>query len=113
MVREVANRYIPNNLSQRIKIGFWTTVFQRLDIRPDYFKNAYLGDLFSLTRTQVANTIEEASPDLRLRLLLAEVWLRCRLDHQDEDREINRLRDHVSIRPDRFRPKPADAVVHS
>ena len=119
VVREVANRYIPNTLSQRIKIGFWTTVFQRLEIRPEYFRNAHLGDLFSLTRTQMTNTIEEAGPDLRLRLLLTEVWLRCRLDHQDEDREINRLRDHVSIRPDRFRPrpssanKPVGAAVHS
>ncbi len=117
VAREVANRHIPHTLSRRIGNGLGATVFQRLEIRANYFRNGQLQDLFSLTLAQMEETIRGADPDLKLRLLLTEVWLRCRLDHQDEAREIARLRDHVSILPDEFRPdsstggKPANAVV--
>lgn len=107
VVEEVANRYVPRNLSPRIKNATQTTVFQRLEVRPEYFRNAHLRDLIGLTRTQMHDVITETAPDLRLRLLLAEVWLRCGLDQQDEGREVARLRDHVIIWPDTYHPDPS------
>ncbi len=100
VVREVASRYSPRALGPRIGNMGQTTVFQRLDIRPEYFRNTCLQDLIGLTRKQMYEAVTETAPDLRLRLLLTETWLRCGLDRQDESREISRLRDHVTIQPD-------------
>ncbi|WP_209509835.1 MULTISPECIES: asparagine synthase-related protein [unclassified Ruegeria] len=117
VVREVTKRYVPHTLSRRIGSGSGATVFQRLDIRSEYFRNGQLQDLFSLTNTQMEETILSTDPDLKLRLLLAEVWLRCRLYHQDEAQETTRLHDYINILPDGYRPtcsacaKPANAVV--
>lgn len=100
VVRAVADRYLPRNLSQRIKIGFWTTVFQRLDISADYFNGSPLMDVLDLSQRQLQATLAEASSDFQLRLLLGDVWMRTVLANEAEDVAVMRLRDHVSIRPD-------------
>ena len=106
VVREVADRYIPKNLSQRIKVGFWTTVFDRLTISPDYFNNARIGDVLELSSRQMRQTIENASPDLQTRLMLADVWVSSVLDQEDMDRTTARLRDHIRIRSEGQKPRP-------
>ena len=98
VVREVANRYVPQDLSQRIKVGFWTTVFDRLEIAPDFFKNSSLGDVLKLSNTQMKQTVEEGSPDLALRLMLADVWVSSVLENEDLAVTTARLRDGVKIR---------------
>ena len=100
VVRAVADRYVPKSLSQRIKIGFWTTVFQRLDISDAFFESSKLGDLMSLSRKQVQNLIGEASDDLKLRMLHLDVWVRICLEDEADEISIARLVDHVRIRED-------------
>ena len=70
----MADRYIPRALSQRIKIGFWTTVFQRMEVAEEYFADSYVRELFELTRPQMAAVVKEADQDLRMRLLHLDVW---------------------------------------
>jgi len=96
----VADRYVPKHLSQRIKIGFWTTVFQRLRIAPAYYTGSPLGDILQLSQPQLDRACADATPDLRLRLLLSDVWLRCVIGDEAEDTAVARLRDHVTILPE-------------
>lgn len=97
VVREVADRYIPRDLSQRIKIGFWTTVFQRLDISERYFATSGLGDMLSLSRRQFSDLVAEASPAFRLKLLHLDVWQRICVERQEEAAPAALLSDHVRI----------------
>ena len=110
VVRAVADRYVPRHLSRRIKIGFWTTVFQRLDIADAYFAGTPLADLLRLSRAQLDRSLAEAGPDLRLRLMLGDVWLRTMLGNEPQDVATARLRDHVTILREGQTPKPAAAA---
>ncbi len=107
VVRALADRHMPRNLSQRIKIGFWTTTFQRMEASPGFYASSRVGDLFGLSAAQVARTVEGADHDLRLRLLHCDVWARVMLESEDLEVSVSRLRDHVSIRkhgePPRYR----------
>lgn len=98
VVRAVAARYMPPKLSQRIKVGFWTTTFQRMEASADYYATSRIGDLFGLTTAQVARTVEGADHDLRLRLLHCDVWARVMLEGEDPEASVSRLREHVRIR---------------
>ncbi len=100
VVRAVADRYVPRHLAQRIKIGFWTTVFQRLEISPRFFAGSPLGDLLKLSQAQLEATLQDASPDLHLRLMLTDCWHRGAIQGEAEDATIARLRDHVKILPE-------------
>ncbi len=104
VVRAVADRYVPKHLSQRIKIGFWTTVFQRLKIAPAYLAGSPLGDVLKLSQRQLQDAFDDAGPDLRLRLLLSDVWLRTVIGDEAEEAATARLRDHVTILPEGARP---------
>jgi asparagine synthase (glutamine-hydrolysing) len=100
VVRKVADRYIPKQLSQRIKLGFWTTVFQRLDIDPSYFDDSPARDLFSLSRKQMHAAIHSADQDLSMRLLHLDVWGRVCLQGESREPIMAKLRDFTSIRPE-------------
>lgn len=114
VVREVANRYIPKDLSQRIKVGFWTTVFDRLDISPQYFKNSPLTDVLQLSNRQLVQKIEAGNPDLALRLMLTDVWVASVLEGEDMAVTVNRLRDGVKIRPEGSpQPKTTQKIVRA
>lgn len=100
VVRKVADRYIPRSLSQRIKIGFWTTSFQRMQLDPAYFNQSYVRDLFELTGDQMADIIKNADQDLTMRLLHLDVWQHVCVHDQPKDASLAKLRDHISIRPE-------------
>lgn len=111
VVRTVADRYMPRGLSQRIKVGFWTTTFQRMEAAPAFYATSRLGDLLGLTGAQLARTVEGADHDLRLRLLHCDVWARVMIDGEDPDVSVARLRDHVTIRGQGEPPRYARAAA--
>lgn len=100
VVREVAARYIPRTLSHRKKLGFWTTVFKRLDISPAYFKDSYVSNLFGLQPGQIETVLAHGQGDLAVRLLHIDVWGDVCLDGKSEDQVVSKLRQHVRIRPE-------------
>lgn len=107
VVRAVADKYIPKHLSQRIKVGFWTTVFQRLDIDDAFYQSDALADLLGLSKRQIARLVENASHDLRLRLLHLDIWMRTCIQDEADDLSISRLRDMVEIRSEKVGPAPS------
>lgn len=100
IVRKVADRYVPKGLSQRIKIGFWTTVFQRMEVAPVYFDDGFVPNLFGLSQPQMRALLDRADQDLTMRLLHLDVWGRVCAERQPVDASVARLRDHVTIKPE-------------
>lgn len=98
VVREVAARYLPRTLSHRKKLGFWTTVFKRIDIDPKYFYTSYAKDLFNLTNDQFDDMFARIDSDLAVRLLHLDVWGETCLRGGSIDRSTAKLREFVSIR---------------
>ena len=98
VVRKVADRYVPKGLSQRIKIGFWTTIFHRLDVSPRVFDDSFVTSLFEITRDQMDAIFEAGDQDLRMRLLHLDIWGRVCFQGEAPEDHVGRLRDSSSIR---------------
>jgi asparagine synthase (glutamine-hydrolysing) len=100
IVREVAARWVPRALGQRIKIGFWTTIFQRMDVREAYFERSVLRDLFEISEADLRHVFRRADQDLRMRLLHLDVWTQVCLGQRDVDDMAEQVVRHVSVRPE-------------
>jgi asparagine synthase (glutamine-hydrolysing) len=98
VVREVARRYMPPELSQRPKFGFWTNVFQRTRIDPRYFAGSWIAGLLGLTNTQMDHALATADHGFQQRLLHLDLWGRACVDVEPEDASVARLREFVSIK---------------
>ena len=101
IVRRVADRYLPRALSQRIKIGFWNTVFQRLVVRPELFDASFARNLFELSTSQMRAVLDEADQELTMRLLHIEVWGRTCVEARPRDEVRQRLLPYITVRPER------------
>jgi asparagine synthase (glutamine-hydrolysing) len=100
VVRKVADRWVPRALSQRIKIGFWTTAFQRMQVAPAYFETSFVRDLFDLSPAQMRLVLDGADQDLRMRFLHLDVWAHVCLRGLPLDASVRKLHEHASIRPE-------------
>jgi len=100
VVRQVADRYMPKGLSQRRKFGFWTTVFERMQIDPAYFRGSALGDMLGMSDGQLRTVMGEADRAFAVRLLHLDLWGRLCINGEDQGASVARLRDHVTIRPE-------------
>lgn len=100
VVRQVADRYLPKHLSQRIKIGFWTTAFERMRVKPAFFHDSFVQEQLGLSRRQVDLMVDGADPEMAVRMLHLDVWASVCLRGQPTHDCLPRLRDHVMILPD-------------
>lgn len=97
VVRAVADRYLPRELSHRTKLGFWTTAFERMRVSARYFDDSFVSELFGLSRAQVDSLVGRADFDLVVRLLHLDVWAQVCLRGESLDASIAKLHDHVHI----------------
>jgi asparagine synthase (glutamine-hydrolysing) len=74
VVRKVADRYLPRALSQRKKIGFPVNAYDRMHCSPGFFARGFVADLYRLTERSLSHLLEISDRELRLRLLMLEVW---------------------------------------
>ena len=100
IIREVAGRWIPRTLSHRTKIGFWTTIFERMDVRQSYFERSRIRDLFEIAAAEMGHVFRSADQDLRMRLLHLDVWMQVCLEQRGVAEAADKLAAHVSIRPE-------------
>ncbi len=100
VIRKVADRYIPKNLSQRIKQGFWTTVFERMQISDSYFKESFVSNTLGLTDNQINSIIEKSDQDLKMRLLHLNVWGLICIENETIEHSTTQLRDATTISPE-------------
>lgn len=97
ILRMVADRYVPRNLSRRKKMGFHVTAYDRMQIRPKYFgHDGFVARFFELDKRRLERLIDNGSQDLRTRLLLLEVWGRVCLGNQRCEAASEDLRREVS-----------------
>jgi asparagine synthase (glutamine-hydrolysing) len=98
VLRKVADRYIPRHLSRRKKIGFPVTAFTRMKFGTEYFgPDGFIPRLFKLDRRQLQMLMESAGQELRVRLLLLEVWGRVCIGNQSTETAANDTRRHISL----------------
>lgn len=99
VIRKVADRWIPKKLSQRVKMGFWTTSDQRMQIPAEYFNSSYIREMLDLSLLQIKSTLNEADQGLKLRLLHLDVWCRVCLHGESIDDTRLRLLRNIKIKP--------------
>jgi asparagine synthase (glutamine-hydrolysing) len=99
IVRRIADRYIPRALSQRKKIGFPVNAYERMALAPSFFQGGFVRDLYRLGEHALRHLIERSDRDLRLRLLMLEVWGRLFFRAIPQSEVTADLLRHVSIDP--------------
>ncbi len=101
VVRQVADRYLPRELSQRRKMGFPVSAFERMRYDADALAGSFVAEHFGLDAETLGHVVAEGDPGLRLRLLLLDVWARICLAGEERGRVREHLRRHVRIDPQR------------
>jgi asparagine synthase (glutamine-hydrolysing) len=99
IVREVARRYLPRELSQRQKLGFPFHTFARLQISTEFFSDSALANLLGVSQRGLRYLIDQAPPDLILRLFHLDVWSHMCLYRMNKAPLVQRLRQHITLRP--------------
>jgi asparagine synthase (glutamine-hydrolysing) len=98
VIRKVADRYLPRQLSRRPKVPFATTAYGRLVVSPGLFDNGFLADLFNLGRPQIEYLLEQIGSRVS-RLVHLETWGRVYALEESDDLVLQKLRDNVSLSP--------------
>ena len=99
VVRKIADRYIPRALSQRKKIGFPTNAYDRMRFAPSFFKSGFVADLYRLGDHALTHLLENSDRDLRVRLLMLEVWGRLFFRGITQAEVTGEMLRHISIDP--------------
>lgn len=99
VLRKVAERYLPRELSQRPKAPFPTNAYQRIRISPSFFEKSFIVDLFGLSSRKARYLIENAQQDLKLKLMHLEVWAHMCLNTLSAESMRKKLRDYVIVKP--------------
>jgi len=97
VLRMVADRYLPKELSRRKKLGFAVTAFERLRIPPAYFRNSFLAHYFGLANREADFLADSAEQSLLVDLLLLDVWGEMFIAGSEREGIKRRLREHVSF----------------
>ncbi len=74
ILRKVADRYIPRVLSQRKKAGFPVNAYERMRCPDSIFRGGFVAEHFKLAERPLQQMLDVAGADLRVRLLMLEVW---------------------------------------
>lgn len=97
VLRQVAARYLPPQLSFRDKRGFPANTFQRMRISPEYFVSSSVADLFELSHNEVRFLTDRADRQVMLKLLHLDVWSDMFLKRRSKEAIRDRLRRFITI----------------
>ena len=99
ILRQIADRYLPKELSQRTKRGFPTNAFERMKINNKYFVNSYIAELFSIPENRLQNLLEGSNNGLKLRLLQLNVWGELYFNSTSTDKLSAQLSSNITVQP--------------
>ena len=97
VLRKVADRYLPRELSRRKKVAFHMTTFDRLRVPPSYFRESFVQEFFDLSGREAEYLVENADQTLKIQLLLLDVWGEVCLGRSSCEEAGARIRAHVSL----------------
>lgn len=97
VLRKVADRYLPKALSRRKKWPFTVTAYGRMKIPDAYFEDSFVADYFELTNPELAYLLDNAEQNLKIKLLMLDVWGRVCLEDRPRDRVREKLQAHLSF----------------
>ncbi|MFT4582887.1 MAG: asparagine synthase (glutamine-hydrolyzing) [Gammaproteobacteria bacterium] len=97
VVREVADRYIPKNLSRRKKWGFEVSAIRRMQTSPEYFRDSFFARHFKLSHQEMTYFLNEADRNLKTRILMLETWGQMFINDVPVQTIQDKLLKHASI----------------
>jgi asparagine synthase (glutamine-hydrolysing) len=74
ILRRVADRYLPRELSRRSKRGFPVSAYRRMKVGRGHFKRSFLADCFELGESDIDLLLDGADAALQARLVMLEAW---------------------------------------
>lgn len=74
VLRRVADRYLPKELSQRKKWPFVAPALGRMKFGKEFFLGSFVADYFQLSGRELDHLFQTADQRLKVRLLMLEVW---------------------------------------
>jgi len=97
VIRKIADRYLPKELSRRRKLGFPSQAYLRMNISRDFFDKSLTSELLGFGRRHMEYFFRYADQRMKVRLLHLEVWAHMCLYDLPKDRIIARLRDNITF----------------
>lgn len=97
LLRKLAERYLPKELSTRPKRGFTVRAQKSMAVDPEFFKDGFVATLFALGRRETKFLHERADQELRVRLLQLEAWGSAFFQGLPPDQIRERLLRHVKV----------------
>ena len=97
VLRQVARRYLPRELSERKKAGFYVSALNRLRVDRDYFRDGFLSRFLSLPDAEFNRLYDRADQRLRTKMMMLESWSDIFLDGLSPDQSRNRLEPHLAF----------------
>jgi len=99
VIRKVADRYMPRELSRREKKPFPINAYapERMRIKSAFFTNSFLPELFGLSQPQTRTLIDNSPHDLKWKLLLLDVWGHLCLRNDPKETVLPRLHDNILL----------------
>ncbi|MEY2439702.1 MAG: hypothetical protein QOI34_1087, partial [Verrucomicrobiota bacterium] len=99
VVRKVAERYLPANLSEQDKKPFPINAYseERMTIDPEFFENSFIADTFELGREEQDLFFGRAPHWLKWKMLLLDVWAHVCLRNLPKADMVEKLQKHVKL----------------
>ncbi|MDH3627300.1 MAG: asparagine synthase (glutamine-hydrolyzing) [Acidobacteriota bacterium] len=76
VIRSIADRHLPPELSRRRKLGFPTDALRRMRVDALFYRESAIAEMFQLNRPAMSQLLEQESGSTRVSLLLLEIWAR-------------------------------------
>jgi len=99
VLRKVADRYLPKQLSRRKKLGFPVDAYARTEIPQSYFEESFVRDFFQLSQNGLNHLMAGATQWMKVRLVLLEVWAQICLGWTSQESARQKLQQHLSVTP--------------
>jgi asparagine synthase (glutamine-hydrolysing) len=97
VLRQVARRYLPTDIAERKKEGFYVNSLNRLRVGREFFRNSFLGDFLSLSEPELDHLYGQADRRLIVKMAMLEVWADLFCTGGGEGRALERLSHNASF----------------
>ncbi len=100
ILRQVAKRYLPEDLSGRKKIGFPASgIFEKMKITREFYRDSFIKHQFQLSNRELDYLLDRSSPSTKIgrKLLSLEVWAHVCLGISDQSAITQKMQKYITI----------------